>query len=112
MAVDWGRDDALLTERNSAVAEAKLWLRRLQAAQAEREQALKELREADKFLTSWQEAYYALLKELHRLEVERTHEVWRAESAESLIEHLEPLAMQQLAYLIEAAPAAQQRDKP
>lgn len=49
--------DALRTERNSAVAEAKLWLRRLGAMQLERDQARSNLHAADKCLGEWQAAH-------------------------------------------------------
>lgn len=65
--------DALAVERNAAVAEAKLWLRRLQEAQAERDQAKAELRETDALLDSWQAAHAELLQSLRRLEVEASH---------------------------------------
>lgn len=51
--------DALRTERNSAIGEAKLWLRRLGGMQSERDQASADLHAADKCLSEWQEAHAA-----------------------------------------------------
>lgn len=97
--------DALRTERNSAVAEAKLWLRRMLSMQRERDQARADLYASDKCLGEWQDAYDDLLRAFRRLEVAYGHEKFAADSADFLIEHLQPLAMAQLQRLIDEAPA-------
>jgi hypothetical protein len=96
--------DALRTERNSAVAEAKLWLRRMLTMQRERDQAKLNLYECDKCLGEWQAAYDDLLRAFRRLEVAYGHEKWAAETGDFLIAHLQPLAMAQLQRLIDEAP--------
>jgi hypothetical protein len=96
--------DALLVERNAAVAEAKLWLRRALATQKERDQARADLRAVDKCLGEWQAAYDALLRDFRRLEVAYGNAIFASEAANFLIDHLQPLAMAQLALLTEGAP--------
>lgn len=59
--------DALRTERNSAVSEAKLWLRRLGAMQRERDQARSNLHAAEKCLGEWQESHAAQRANAHDL---------------------------------------------
>lgn len=97
--------DALRTERNSAVAEAKLWLRRMLRMQRERDQAALNFYECNKCLEEWQAAYDDLLCAFHRLEVAYGHEKDCADTSNFLIEHLQPLAMAQLQRLIDEAPA-------
>lgn len=96
--------DALRTERNIAVAESKTWLRRALAMQRERDQARTEWHAADKCLDEWQAAYDDLLRAFRRLEVAYEREKWAAETGDFLIEHLRPLAMEQLQRLIDEAP--------
>lgn len=83
--------DALTTERNAAVAEAKLWLRRLQTAQQERDQARSSLQAAEKDIDSWEAANAELLRELRRLEVRYNHLLWDADTREAMIKFLDPL---------------------
>jgi hypothetical protein len=99
------QEDALRTERNSAVAEAKMWLRRALAMQNERDQAKSNLHEAEKCLGEWQAAYDELLRAFRRLEVAYEHERVVSDTANFLIDCLQPLAMDQLARLIDEAPA-------
>lgn len=96
--------DALRAERNSAVAEAKLWLRRMLLMQKERDKAKAELNAVIACLQEWQTAYDDLLKQFRRLEVSLEHEKWSVETADFLHGHLYPLAMAQLQHLTETAP--------
>lgn len=98
------QEDALRTERNSAVAEAKLWLRRILQMQKERDQAKADLYATDKCLGEWQAAYDDLLRAFRRLEVAYGHAMTASENANFLIDHLQPLAMAQLQRLIDEAP--------
>ena len=82
--------DVLRTERNAAVAEAKLWLRRVGEMQRERDQARAHLHAADKCLGEWQQAYDDLLREFRRLEVKRDAIEWELDSANFLLRHLDP----------------------
>lgn len=94
--VDWSsldshdEIDALLTERNAAQAEAKLWLRRLQDAQRERDQARADLRQAEENIDSWEKAYADLLRDFRRLEVRFDHLCADDENRRWLLEHLDP----------------------
>ncbi len=82
--------DALRTERNSSVAESKLWLRRLGSMQRERDQARQDLHAADKCLGEWIEAYETLHHDYLRLQIRRDHELWLREYYESLLKYLDP----------------------
>lgn len=61
--------DALTTERNAAVAEAKLWLRRMLTMQKERDQARRELEAAADCIVEWQASHSKLLQDFRRLEI-------------------------------------------
>ena len=70
--------DDLLTERNAAVAEAKLWLRRLQRVQGENDKLKANLAEADKCIEAWVSAYQELRLEYWRVCGEAgDHKWWR-----------------------------------
>ncbi len=96
--------DALRTERNIAAAEAKMWLRRLLQMQNKYEQAIRNLYEAEKCLGEWQAAYDDLLRAFRRLEVYYQHEQCVSDTANFLIDHLQPLAFAQLQRLADEAP--------
>lgn len=82
--------DVLRTERNAAVAEAKLWLRRLLEMQRERDEARAEWYDADKCLAAWQASHAELLRDFRRLEVKLGNVLGDLESADFLLEHLDP----------------------
>ncbi len=82
--------DALKTERNAAVAEAKMWLRRVLCLQQERDQARKELYESDKCLGEWQQSYDDLLRDFRRLELKTSHLQDDVDNANFLLRHLDP----------------------
>lgn len=82
--------DVLLTERNAALAEAKLWLRRMLAMQKERDGAQTELRACDKCLGEWQAAYDDLLRQFRRLQIKLDNAQADLDSAQFLLEHLDP----------------------
>ncbi len=89
--------DALMVERNSALAEARLWFRRLQRVQSENERFRKELFECAKSLDSWEAAYYELLREFRRLEVKYSDAQWSLEMLRDFEDaHLWPLALARL----------------
>ena len=97
--------DALRTERNAAVAEAKLWLRRLGAMQRERDQARTHLHAADKCLGEWQEAHDELLRELRRTQMRLADALGDIErNADFVDTHLWPLALARLQQLADEAP--------
>jgi len=82
--------DALRVERNSAVREAKMWLRRMLTMQRERDQAKADFYATDKCLGEWQAAYDDLLRAFRRLEVAYGHAKDDADNANSLLKHLDP----------------------
>lgn len=82
--------DALRTERNAALDEAKMWLRRMLTMQRERDQARADLYATDKCLGEWQAAYDDLLRAFRRLEVAYGHEKDIVDYYESLTKHLDP----------------------
>ena len=97
MPIDWtqpqpsyedlhAKIDALATERNAAVAEARLWQRRLLTAQTARDQAIADLRAADKSHEAWEAAYADLLRDFRRLEVKLRHAQWSLDCGKLLDE--------------------------
>ena len=78
--------DDLLTERNAALAEAAMWQRRLLRMQQERDQALADLRAADKSHEAWEAAYADLLRDFRRLEVKLRHAQWSLDCGKLLDE--------------------------
>ncbi len=97
--------DALRTERNTAVAEAKLWLRKMLAMQKERDQAKRNYYECNKCLEEWMAAYYELRREHWRLEIKFSDALSDIDrNADFTDTHLWPLAMAHLQHLIEKAP--------
>lgn len=96
MTIDWSvpqpsyedlhaQIDALATERNAAVAEARLWLRRLQAMQAERDQWQADAIAADKSHKEWESAYADLLQQLRKCEVHCQHLAFDVEQANAAV---------------------------
>ena len=97
--------DALRTERNAAVAEAKLWLRRLGAIQRERDEARANLHACNKCLGEWQEAYDDLLRDLRRTQMRLADALGDIDrNADFVDTHLWPLALARLQQLIAEAP--------
>ena len=97
--------DALRTERNAAVAEAKLWLRRLGEMQRERDQTRAHLHAADKCLGEWQQAYDDLLRDLRRTQMRLADALGDIErNADFTDTHLWPLALARLQQLVAEAP--------
>ncbi len=76
--------DAIATERNAAVAESKLWLRRLQEALRERDQARANYAACDQSHEAWEKAYDDLLRDFRRLELKLTHTEWDLDYWKSL----------------------------
>ena len=97
-------DDAIVTERNSAVAEAKLWLHRY-TREANRVSALRrEVAEYAKALKECQDAYDALLFEFRRLEWKYGGAVLDLEQARDSERHFMAATKLLLARSIESAP--------
>ena len=82
--------DSLLTERNAAVAEAKLWLRRMLSVQKERDLVIMDLRAAEKRLGQWIEAYDELHRDHMRLHQRLDRELGIRDYYESLLRYLDP----------------------
>jgi hypothetical protein len=82
--------DTLLAERNAAVAEAAMWLRRMIRMQQERDQALADVRAYAKNLGEWQEAYDELHRVHLRMSLKLDHELFIRDYYESLLRYLDP----------------------
>lgn len=76
--------DTIATERNAAIAEAKLWLRRLQDAQRERDEARADLAEAAKTIEQWETAYQNLRRDYWTLCAEHSDAKWWREHHEEM----------------------------
>lgn len=83
--------DALTTERNAAVAEAKLWLRRTLHIQQECDRLRSIVRDAHEVVETWEAAHAELLRDYRRLEVLANALRFDYESAEAAVRFTQAL---------------------